>query len=122
MRVLVVDDNRDAALSTALLVGMNGHVAEAAYSGEEALKIATLFDPHVILLDLAMPRMSGFETARRLRQLPGFSEIPVIALTGFGDERYQQEAERYGFTSLLVKPVEFAALQDALLKVFGVAH
>ncbi|HTI50258.1 MAG TPA: response regulator [Planctomycetaceae bacterium] len=122
MRVLVVDDNRDAARSTALLVGMNGHVAEAAYSGDEALEVARFFEPQVVLLDLAMPRMSGFETSRRLRKLPGFSEIPVIALTGFGDERYQEEAERYGFTSFLVKPVEFAALQDALLKVFGVAH
>lgn len=113
-RILVVDDNEDAAVSTAMLLEAMGSEVRTAYDGEEALGIASDFRPHVILLDLGMPRLNGYEAARRLRQAEWAREVVLIALTGWGQEQDRQRTSDAGFDHHLVKPVDPAALRSLL--------
>jgi CheY-like chemotaxis protein len=108
-RVLVVDDNRDSADSLAKLLGLWGYDARVSYSGAEAVEVAREFLPEVVVLDLAMPGMSGYEAARRLRQIPGLDATLFIALTGF------DRVEEGHFQHHLVKP----AAPDALRQLLG---
>ena len=81
-RILVVDDNRDAAISLATMLKIMGNDAQTAYDGLEALNVATAFRPDVILLDIGMPNLNGYETARRIRQEPWGHSAVLVALTG----------------------------------------
>jgi len=110
-RVLVVDDNRDAANSLGFLLGVLGHEAQIAYDGASALDKADAFRPDVAVLDLGMPEMDGFETARRLRQLPGLSDVTLIALTGWGQEQDRRRSRDAGFDHHLVKPADLGELK-----------
>jgi CheY-like chemotaxis protein len=117
LRVLVIDDNQDAADSLCCLLSIWGFSARAAYSGEEGLRAAEQQRPDCVLLDLAMPQMSGFEVARRMRSDPTYREVPIVALTGCSDEKSRREAASAGFSHYLVKAVEPAkvrALLDSL--------
>jgi signal transduction histidine kinase len=112
-RVLVVDDNTDAADSLALILNYEGHRATTVYSSADALKEAfTDFDPHVILLDIGLPGMDGYEVARRLRS--GGSNAQLIALTGYGRREDVQRAKAEGFDLHMVKPVDIPALLQRL--------
>lgn len=117
LRVLVVDDNRDSADSLALLLGSYGHEARAAYDGTSALQLAQSFRPEVVLQDVGMPGMDGYEVARKLRGLPETREAALIALTGFTREEDAQRARFAGFNHHLGKPVDFDALQAVLRSI-----
>lgn len=105
MKVLVVDDNHDAATSLSMLVRLLGHDVRTAYDGVEALDLAGEFLPEVVLLDLGMPRMDGYEACRRLRAQPWGVEMLVVAVTGWGREDDRQKTQLAGFDQHLVKPV-----------------
>ncbi|AMV19224.1 Virulence sensor protein BvgS precursor [Planctomyces sp. SH-PL14] len=110
-KVLIVDDNRDAAASLCTLLQLLGSDAHAVYSGEEALGMVEAFGPRVILLDLGMPGMSGFEVAQRVRQLPALANVRLIALTGWGQEGDRRRTRESGFDHHLVKPVSLDLLR-----------
>jgi signal transduction histidine kinase/ActR/RegA family two-component response regulator len=113
-RVLIVDDNRDAANSLALLLDFQGHETEVAYSGREALDRIERYGPEVALLDIGLPEMDGYELARRLRAMPALTDLRLIALTGYGQAEDRQRAQAAGFDDHLVKPVDLPALERAL--------
>jgi CheY-like chemotaxis protein len=105
MKVLVVDDNRDAAISLSMLVEMLGHDVRTAHDGVEAVDMAGEFYPDLVLLDLGMPRMDGYEACRRMREQPGGADMTVIAVTGWGQEEDRRKSQLAGFDRHLVKPV-----------------
>lgn len=113
-RVLVVDDNRDAADSLAALLRLQGHAARIAYDGPAGLAAAAEFAPDVVLLDLGMPGMDGYEVARRIRAAPGLRGVALAALTGWGQPEDRRRTAAAGFDHHLVKPVEPAALEKLL--------
>lgn len=108
-RVLVVDDNADAADSLAMLLQVRGDEVRVAYDGEEALIAEEEFKPTVVLLDIGMPKLSGYEVARRIRELRGAAPR-IIAITGWGQEEDRQRAREAGFDHHFTKPVDYAAL------------
>jgi signal transduction histidine kinase len=113
-RVLVVDDNTDAAASLALLLQMEDYEVCTAADGEEAIEQARTFGPHIIFMDLAMPRLDGLEAARRIRALPEGGQVRIVALTGWGQEADRQRTRDAGMDHHLVKPVSLDALQNVL--------
>ncbi|HVX11150.1 MAG TPA: ATP-binding protein [Pirellulales bacterium] len=113
-RVLVVDDNRDAAVSLAMMLKLLGHEVNTAHDGLEALDVAAAFLPDLILLDIGMPRLNGFETAKRIRALPWGKGVRLVALTGWGQDEDRRKSQEVGFDSHMVKPIDFAALQKLL--------
>jgi CheY-like chemotaxis protein len=113
-RILIVDDNADAANSLALVLSLDGHVTEAVYSATEALNRADSFRPEVILLDIGLPEMDGYQVARRLRQRPDLAGIRIVALTGYGQSEDVKRAREVGFDDHLTKPVDFDALARTL--------
>lgn len=116
-RVLIVDDNHDAAESTALIVGAAGHTVEIAYDGPKALSIAASFKPEVTLLDIGLPGMDGYELAKRLRQLPGMEQALLVAISGYGTEDDRRASEEAGLDCHLIKPVD----PDALTRLLATA-
>ncbi|HXT22784.1 MAG TPA: response regulator, partial [Thermoanaerobaculia bacterium] len=116
-RVLVVDDNRDSADSLALLLEMVGEEVAVAYDGEAALKTAETFQPEVVLLDLGLPKLNGFEAARRLRQREGGTRPVLIALTGWGQEDDRRRSRDAGFDFHITKPVDFQVLKGLLARL-----
>jgi CheY-like chemotaxis protein len=113
-RILIVDDNADAANSLAQVLALDGHVAEAVYSASAALKRAASFAPEIVLLDLGLPEMDGYEVARRLRQRPAFVGVRIVALTGYGQSEDLRRSREVGFDDHLTKPVDFTALERVL--------
>jgi signal transduction histidine kinase/CheY-like chemotaxis protein len=113
-RILVADDNQDAARSLALLLKHRGHVVETAFDGAEAIKKAESWRPEVMLLDLGMPEMNGYEVCRSIRQRPWGRGIRIVALTGWGQERDRQNTRDAGFDAHLVKPVDVGLLGEVL--------
>ena len=108
-RVLVVDDNADAADSLAMLLQVRGDEVRVAYDGEEALFAEQEFKPDILLLDIGMPKLSGYEVARRVRDARG-PEVLLVAITGWGQEEDRQRARDAGFDHHFTKPVDYAAL------------
>ncbi|HEX7034302.1 MAG TPA: PAS domain S-box protein [Pseudomonadales bacterium] len=116
-RVLVVDDNRDSAASLATLLRLTGHATETAFDGAEAIEAAARFRPSVILLDLGLPRLSGYEVCREIRRRAWGRDIAMIAVTGWGQEQDRQRSREAGFDEHLVKPVDLAAIENLLAEV-----
>jgi CheY-like chemotaxis protein len=116
-RVLLVDDNRDSAESLAALMQMLGHEVFQAHGGREAIELARASGPDLILLDIGMPDMSGYDVARALRAEPGLSATRLIALTGYGSEEDRRESRAAGFDDHLVKPVDFDRLERILARL-----
>jgi PAS domain S-box-containing protein len=114
LRVLVVDDNRDAGESLTKLLEMSGHEVRTLANGAAAVAHASEFGPHVVLLDIGMPGMNGYEVARRLRELPGAESMYLVAMTGYGSEEDRARSAESGFDLHLVKPLDFAALEIML--------
>lgn len=115
-RILLVDDNRDAADSLALLLGLEGHDVRVAYAGRPAIELAHEFQPEIAVLDLGLPDLSGYDVARLLRQDPALGRIELIALTGWGQDEHRKRALEAGFDHHLTKPVDleqFARLLQA---------
>lgn len=113
-RILVADDNEDAATSLALLLKLQGHHVETAADGVRALAAVARFRPEVVLLDIGMPELNGYEVCRRLRAAADGKDLVVVAITGWGQEQDRQRARDAGFDAHLVKPIEPAALFDVL--------
>src|SRR5680860_476138 len=116
-RILVVDDNRDAATALAAILTVLGYDARSAFDGADALMQATVFRPEVVLLDLRMPRLNGFETAERLRAQAGGQSLVLIALTGYGQEKDRRRTAAAGFDHHWIKPVDPAMLETMLAGV-----
>lgn len=112
LRVLVVDDNQDAADSLAMLLSLEGHTVKAVYDPREALELTATFAPHLVLLDIGLPGMDGYEVARRLRSAG--LRAHLVALTGYGQREDIAHARAAGFHGHLVKPVDMDSLKDAL--------
>jgi PAS domain S-box-containing protein len=109
-RVLIVDDNLDAAESLRLILESQGHTVRAVSDGRAALEATERFRPDVVLLDIGLPQMDGYEVARRIRAMPQGQEILLCAITGWGQEEDKRRAREAGFDEHMTKPVDFAAL------------
>jgi PAS domain S-box-containing protein len=116
-RILVVDDNRDAADSLALMLRLLGHDVQTAHDGLEAVQAAACVRPDVVVLDVGMPRMNGYEAARHIRAQPWGGGMALIALTGWGQEEDKRQAAAAGFDRHLTKPVGLAALERLLAEL-----
>ena len=112
--MLLVDDNRDAAVLLHVLLTAWGHTARVAHDGEQALDMARAFKPEVVLLDVGLPTMHGFEVAQRLRKLPSCQDCLLIAVTGWGQEADRAQGKAAGINHHLVKPVEPETLRALL--------
>jgi PAS domain S-box-containing protein len=110
-RILIVDDNRLSSDSTATALGLMGHEVATARDGIEGIERAQVFRPDVILLDIGLPEVNGFETARRIREQPWGKNIFLIAVTGYGQEEDRRRSLEAGFNYHLVKPLSFAELK-----------
>ncbi len=114
LKVLVVDDNVDAAETLAAVLDMLGHSTRLVHSGQEVLAAATAFGPDVVLLDIGLPGMTGYQVARQLREHGRFASTSLIAVTGWGAEADRQRARDAGFDHHLIKPVNLDELQPLL--------
>jgi CheY-like chemotaxis protein len=114
-RILVVDDNQDAADSLAMLLRLAGQEIRLANDGPTALSVADSFRPEVVMLDIGLPGLDGYEVARRLRKRPGGENLLLIALTGYGQAEDQRLSREAGFDHHLVKPVDPHVLAQALV-------
>jgi signal transduction histidine kinase len=114
-RILVVDDNVDAAQSLAMLLDVCGHETHLAHDGPDAVDAAERLRPDVILLDIGLPKMNGFEACRQIRQRPWSKDVVIIALTGWGQDIDRRRSQESGFDHHVVKPIE----HDALVKLLG---
>jgi CheY-like chemotaxis protein len=115
-RVQVTDDNVDGAEAVAIVLRLVGHDVRVGHSGRETLEIATVFRPEVVFLDVGMPGMDGYETARLLRRVAGLDRTLLVAVTGYGQESDRQRAHEAGFDEFLVKPAQPEALRTLALK------
>jgi CheY-like chemotaxis protein len=116
-RILVVDDNRDSAESLAALLKLNGNTTYTAFDGLKALEAGATFLPDIVLLDIGLPELNGYDVARKIREQPWGRNIVLIALTGWGKDEDRRRSSEAGFNIHVVKPVEFAHL-NALLGTF----
>jgi CheY-like chemotaxis protein len=108
-RILIVDDNEDAATSLEMLLHIAGNETTSAHDGVRALEKAETFRPNVILLDIGLPRMSGYDVCRAIRQKPWGQDVVVIALTGWGQDDDRRKSKDAGFDAHMVKPVDYVA-------------
>jgi signal transduction histidine kinase/DNA-binding response OmpR family regulator len=113
-RVLVVDDNDDAARSLARLLRLTGHEVTTAPDGASALAALPAFGPEIVLLDIGLPGMDGYEVAREMRRHPGGEKLALVALTGYGQDEDRRRSQEAGFNEHLVKPVDPDVLQSLL--------
>ena len=114
LRVLVVDDNVDAAETLGMLLCATGHDVRTAHDGLAALEAARDYRPSVMVLDIGLPGLNGYEVAKRIRQDPILKHIVLVALTGYGQELDRETSLEAGFDHHLVKPARFAQLQQIL--------
>jgi CheY-like chemotaxis protein len=117
LRVLVVDDERDTADSAVTVLTYLGHEAVAAYHAEKALDIARLRPPHVVFLDIAMPRTDGYQLARDLKALPGMDNVLLVCISGYGTENDKRLAYAAGCAYHFIKPADWQELADLLATV-----
>jgi CheY-like chemotaxis protein/two-component sensor histidine kinase len=118
-RVLVVDDNKDSADSLFMLLKIAGHEVKTAYDGLQAIAVAEQFRPEVILLDIGMPEMNGYDTCRYIRQQEWGKHIIIAALTGWGQEEDKRKSMEAGFNFHLVKPASLETLMPLLAEIPG---
>jgi two-component system CheB/CheR fusion protein len=113
----VVEDNVDAAESLIMLLQLLGHHVRAVHDGISALEVARANVPEVMLIDIGLPGMDGYELARRLRQQPGLERVVLVALTGYGRDEDRERALKAGFDYHLVKPVDPNALRGLVARL-----
>lgn len=116
-RILVVDDNQDSAASMAMMLELLGNEVRTAHNGVEGVELAEQFRPQVILMDIGMPRLNGYEATRRIREQPWGRGMSVIALTGWGQEADRAKSAEAGCDGHLVKPVNLSDLEKLLMKL-----
>jgi CheY-like chemotaxis protein len=117
VRVLVVDDNIDTAGSLEMLLRESGHDVRTAHDGPAALEAARDYRPNVVLLDIGLPGLDGYEVAQRMRQQSVLQNVVLVAMTGYGQESDRQRAQEAGFDHHLVKPARFEQIQEILVTV-----
>jgi len=110
-RVLVVDDNRDSAASLAMVLELMGSETRTAYDGPSAIELAERFRPELVILDIGLPKLNGYDTCRYIRSQPWGAEIVMVALTGWGQEEDKRRSAEAGFSLHLVKPVDPVQLE-----------
>jgi PAS domain S-box-containing protein len=115
-RILVVDDNKDSADSLKMLLRLKGNDIQTAYDGLEAVEVAESFRPELVLLDIGLPKLNGYDVARRIRQQPWGRDMVLVALTGWGQDKDRRRSQEAGFNFHIVKPVELDALEELLAK------
>ncbi|HYB97494.1 MAG TPA: response regulator [Vicinamibacterales bacterium] len=113
-RILVVDDNHDSALSLAMMLSIMGHETRTAHDGESAVATAESFLPEVVLLDIGLPKLNGYEVAQRIRENAWGASMFLIAVTGWGQDEDRQRSSEVGLNVHMVKPVEPSALEKLL--------
>lgn len=114
LRVLIIDDNVDTVLGFSLLLKTQGHEVRTAYDGHNVLQITEEFRPHVIILDIGLPGLNGYEVAKQVREQPAGKHVVLIALTGYGQDSDRQLSAEAGFDHHLVKPASFEQLMQIL--------
>ncbi len=119
--VLAVDDSIDNLTMISLYLQQNGYRVATANNGEEAIKVASLVKPDLIIMDLAMPGVDGLESTRKIREDEQLSGIPVIALTAFSTDGFRRAAHQTGFDGYLTKPVDFTRLNDLIGRLIGLS-
>jgi signal transduction histidine kinase len=117
LRVLVVDDNKDAADSLSTLLNIGGMEVRTAYDGLDAVEAAEAFNPDVVFLDIGLPQLSGYDVAHRIREQPWGRDMVLVAMTGWGREEDRRRSEDAGFNVHVVKPVDSVALKELLAGV-----
>ena len=117
-RVLIVDDNVDACESIAMILRISGHDVRCVYDGPSVLQTAVSYRPDVVILDIGLPGMSGYEVARRLRQLPEIKHTPLVAVTGYGRDDDRRRSREAGFDYHLIKPIDPDDLQAIVARPF----
>jgi CheY-like chemotaxis protein len=113
-RILVVDDNRDAAVTLSIMLRLMGNEIQMAFDGAAALQAADEFRPDLIMLDIGLPKMSGYDVARHLRQQPWGRDMVLVALTGWGQEEDRRRSQQAGFNYHFVKPIDIDDLKRVL--------
>jgi len=121
-RVLVVDDNRDAASSLAMLLQITGNETNVAHDGATAFAAVEQHRPEVVLLDIGLPTLNGYDVCRRIREQPWGKDVVVIALTGWGQAEDRRRTNEAGFDGHLTKPVDHAALMEMLGSLTGTGN
>jgi CheY-like chemotaxis protein len=121
-RILIADDNRDAADSLAVMLRIVGHEVRTAYDGVQAIDLAEAFRPGLALLDIGMPRMNGYDAAKRIRGQPFGRDVVLVALTGWGQPEDKHRSQLAGFDHHLVKPVDPSILERLLAGTPGDAR
>ncbi len=116
MRILVVDDNQDGARTTARVLAISKHLVQVAFNGAVAVKEAALLQPEVVLLDISMSGIDGYETCRIIRKMLG-DKVYIIAITGWGSVEDRQRSRDAGFDEHLLIPVDWKVLKPLLLTV-----
>jgi CheY-like chemotaxis protein len=114
LRVVIVEDSPDSADSLRLLLEVRGHEVRVAHSGPEGVDLAVAWRPDIVVSDIGLPGLDGFEVARRLRGQPGLQKTRLVALTGYGSEEEQLRGREAGFDHYLIKPADPADLERAL--------
>ena len=114
-RVLVVDDNKDCAKTMTWVMEMLGHTAQMALDGQSAIALAKSFRPDVVLLDIGLPEMNGYEICQAMRKESILHKTLFIALTGWGQKEHRERTKEAGFDYHLVKPVDIAMLKNIFL-------
>ena len=114
LRILVADDNRDAAHTLAMMLDLEGHDVRRAHDGLETLALGQLFKPELILLDIAMPVLNGYQTARQIRERPWGRNTYLVALTAWGHDSDRQAALENGFQDHIVKPASIERLRSVV--------
>jgi CheY-like chemotaxis protein len=113
-RILIVDDNRDGADTLARVLEMLGNDTRAVYDGAEAVEVAETYRPSMVLLDLGLPRLNGFEACEHLRRREWCKGVVIVAVTGWGQEQFRRRSEEAGFDHHMVKPVDPIELMKLL--------
>jgi PAS domain S-box-containing protein len=113
-RILVVDDNRDGAASLAMVLSLMGHETRTAHDGLEALELADRYRPELILLDIGMPKLNGYDACRRIREKSWGKAVVIVAVTGWGQENDHRRSKEAGFDRHIVKPADIGALEKIL--------
>ena len=116
-RILVVEDNEDSAEALTILLRLAGHKTHTAYDGLEALEAAAAFRPDIVLLDIGLPKLNGFEVARKIREQPWGQAMVLVALTGWGQDEDRRRSLEAGFNHHLTKPIDPLALTDLLARL-----
>jgi CheY-like chemotaxis protein len=113
----VVDDNKDSAITLSMFLRIMGNDIRTAFDGEEALRLASEFQPQVVMMDIGLPKLSGYEVARKIREEPWSRDTVLVAVTGWGQEEDKHLSKEAGFDHHMVKPVDPAALTELLASI-----